>query len=40
VPLLGDRRRPEVEAKQLEGTNTDMEWHVIASLIITLEGKR
>jgi len=26
--------------KQLQGASTDMEWPVITSLIITLEGKR
>jgi len=38
VPLLekGEGRKQ----KQLPGTSTDVEWPVIASLIITLEGKR
>jgi len=26
--------------KQLRGTSTDMEWPIVAALIITLEGKR
>jgi len=39
LPLFGGRyegRKP----KHLQCTGTDVEWPVIASLIITLEGKR
>jgi len=34
----GDRRRSEAVATA--GTSSDVEWSVIASLIITLKGKR
>ena len=37
APLLGGENRRS-EPKQLQGTSTDMEWPVIASLIIALEG--
>jgi len=39
VPLfeaIGEGQKP----KKLQGTSTDVEWPVIAALIITLEGKR
>jgi len=32
----GEGQKP----KQLQGTSTDVEWPVIGSLILTLEGKR
>jgi len=35
LPFLGGRK-----PNQLQGTSTDVEWPVITSLIITLEGKR
>jgi len=37
-PFLGNRRKSE--PKQLQGTSTDVEWPVIASLIIIVEDKR
>jgi len=38
-PLYGEGIEGR-KLKQLQGTSTDVKWLVIASLIITLEGKR